>query len=167
MQRVKRRGPQTAVFAVIAAISFGGFCAVRFVTAARARHERECRALTKALDKTVRARSPRRFESIVEHRYDRAMGRCLAALEYHYKPCDAKLLKKTPLLCTGPDADIAIYAFQDAGAHPLFICERTYATSEARCTESVYGTDGSLLSTRAIPPDQFPAIKAELINPKP
>lgn len=137
------------------------------MNATRTRHESECVALTKALDKTVRARSPRFFEGIVEHRYDRTASRCLAALEYHYKPCDAKLLKKTPLLCSGPDADIAIYSFQNAEAHPLFICERTYATDEARCTESVYGTDGSLLSSREFPPDQFPTIKAELIKPKP
>jgi hypothetical protein len=155
------------VFAVIAGVAFGGFFAIRHMHATRARHDNECLALTKALDKTIRARSPRLFESIVEHRYDREAGRCLAALEYHYKPCDAKLLKKTPLLCTGPDADIAIYGFQDAGAIPLFICERVYATGEARCTESVYGTDGSLLSAREFPPDQFSTIKSELINPKP
>jgi hypothetical protein len=164
---VKRAGPKAAAFAAIAGISLGGVVALYAVKKARARHESECRALTKALDKTVRERSPRFFEGIVEHRYDRERGRCLASLEYHYKPCDAKLLKKTPLLCTGPDADIAIYTFQDAGAVPLFICERTYATGEARCTESVYGTDGSLLSSREFPPDQFPTIKAELINPKP
>lgn len=155
------------MFAAVAGISLGGWLAIRAVNASRARSESECAALTKALDKTVRARSPRYFEGIVEHRYDRATGRCLAALEYHYKPCDATLIKKTPLLCTGPDADIAIYAFQDAGALPLFICERTYATNDARCTESVYGSDGSLLSSREFPPDQFPVIKAELINPKP
>jgi hypothetical protein len=165
--RVKRRGPQTAAFALIAGLGFGGWFAVRAVKATRARHETECRALTKALDKTVRARSPRYFEGIVEHRYDRSAERCLASLEYHYKPCDKTLLKKTPELCTGPDADIAIYSFQNAGARPLFICERTYATGDARCTESVYGSDGSLLSTREFPPEQFPTIKAELLNPKP
>ncbi|MDD5305412.1 MAG: hypothetical protein PHS14_20120 [Elusimicrobia bacterium] len=164
---MNRRGPKTAAFAAIAGIAIGGWFTIRSVTATRARHESECRALTKALDKTVRSRSPRVFEGIVEHRYDREAGRCLAALEYHYKPCDGTLLKKTPLLCTGPDADIAIYAFHDAGASPLFICERSYATGEARCTESVYGTDGSLLSSREFPPDQFPTIKAELISPKP
>jgi hypothetical protein len=155
------------VFAAIAGISFGGLFAAHFITAARARRASECRTLTKALDKTVRARSPRFLEGIIEHRYDRKAGRCLAALEYHYKPCGAALLKKAPSLCTGPDADIAIYAFQNAEAHPLFICERTYATGTALCTESVYGTDGSLLSSREFPPDQFPAIKAELINPQP
>ena len=164
---MKRRGPQTAALAAIAGVSFGGFLAIRHMKATHVRHETECRALTKALDKTVREKSPRFFEGIVEHRYDREAGRCLAALEYHYKPCTPKLLKKTPLLCTGPDADIAIYAFQDAGAIPLFICERYYSTGEARCTESVYGTDGSLLSAREFPPDQFSTIKAELINPKP
>lgn len=164
---MKGRGPQTAVFAVIAGICFGGWFALHSVTASRARRESECLSLTKALDKTVRSRSPRYFEGIVEHRYDRGAGRCLAALEYHYKPCTAPLLKKTPLLCAGPDADIAIYSFRDSGAQPLFICERTYATGEARCTESVYGTDGRLLTTRDIPPDQFPAIKAELLGPKP
>ena len=164
---MKRRGPTTAAFAIIAGISFGGWLAIRYVNATRARHVAECRALTKALDKTVRARSPRYFEGIVESQYDQASGRCLAALEYHYKPCNAQLLKKTPLLCTGPDADIAIYSFHDGGANPLFICERSYETGEARCTESVYGTDGLLLSSREVPPDQFPAIKAELITPKP
>lgn len=164
---MNRRGPQTALLAVIAGAALGGWFAVRAVNASRARNEAECRALAKALDKTVRARSPRYFEGIVEHRYDRAKGRCLASLEYHYRPCDAELLKRTPLLCTGPDADIAIYAFLDGGARPLFICERVYATDEARCTESVYGSDGSLLSSREFPPDQFPAIKAELIAPKP
>jgi len=164
---VKKGGPPTAAFAAIAGIAIGGWFAMRSVAASRARRVSECRALTKALDKTVRARSPRYFEGIVEHRYDHVTGRCLASLEYHYKPCNAKLRKKTPLLCTGPDADIAIYAFSSADAQPLFICERTYATGEAGCTESVYGTDGSLLSSREVPPDQFPAIKAELMNPKP
>jgi len=162
-----KRGSKTAAFAAIAGLSLGGFLAIRHVNATRARHNRECRALTKALDKTIRERSPRYFEGIVEHRYNFETGRCLAALEYHYKPCPPALLKKTPLLCTGPDADIAIYTFHDAGASPLFICERTYATEEARCTESVYGTDGSLLSSREFPPDQFPTIKAELISPRP
>ena len=55
----------------------------------------------------------------------------------------------------------------DGGASPLFICERSYESGEARCTESVYGTDGSLLSSREFPPDQFPTIKAELMSPKP
>jgi hypothetical protein len=155
------------VFAVIAGVSLGGIFALRHVNATRVLRESECQVLTKALDKTVRERSPRYFEGIVEHRYDRDSGRCLASLEYHYKPCNATLLKKTPLLCTGPDADIAIYSFNDGGANPLFICERTYETGEARCTESVYGNDGSLLSSREFPPDQFPAIKAELLNPKP
>ena len=164
---MKRRGPQTAVFAAIAGLAFGAWVAVRSVGAARARRESECRALTQALDKTVRGRSPRYFEGIVEHRYDRAAGRCLAALEYHYRPCDTKLLKKAPSLCAGPDADIAIYAFKNAQARPLFLCERTYATGRAQCTESVYGADGSLLSAREFPPDQFPAIKAELLAPKP
>lgn len=155
------------MFAVIAGVAFGGFFVIRYINAMRVRHDKECRALTKALDKTIRERSPRFFESIVEHRYDREAGRCLAALEYHYKPCDVKLLKKTPLLCTGPDADIAIYAFQDAGAIPLFICERVYATGEARCTESVYGADGSLLTAHEFPSAQFSTIKDELIKPKP
>ena len=164
---MKRRVPQTAAFAVIAGMAFGGWYAIRYVNAARARRESECLALTKALDKTVREKSPRYFEGIVEHRYDRGTGRCLAALEYHYKPCPPALLKKTPLVCAGPDADIAIYSFHDGGASPLFICERSYSTGEARCTESVYGTDGSLLSSREFPPDQFPTIKSELIGQKP
>lgn len=155
------------MFAAIAGIAFGGMLAVRWVKSERVRLDSECRALTKALDKTVRARSPRFFEGIVEHRYDREAGRCLAALEYHYKPCTPALLKKTPLLCTGPDADIAIYSFNGENASPLFICERTYATEEARCTESVYGNDGSLLSSREFPPEHFPAIKAELLAAKP
>lgn len=155
------------MFAAVAGVAFGGLFALRWVKAERVRLENECRALTKALDKTVRARSPRYFEGIVEHRYDRDAGRCLAALEYHYKPCDAALLKRTPLLCTGPDADIAIYSFNGENASPLFICERTYATDEASCTESVYGNDGSLLSSREFPPDHFPAIKAELLAVKP
>jgi hypothetical protein len=155
------------LFAVIAGISLGGWLAIRAVKASRAKRETECGALAKALDKTVRARSPRFKEGIIEHRYDSESGRCLASLEYHYKPCNKVLLKKTPLLCTGPDADIAIYSFQNAEAHPLFICERTYESGEATCTESMYGVDGSLLSTREIPTDQFPAIKAELIGGKP
>lgn len=161
------RRPKIAAFAVIAGVALGGVFAIRLVRADRARRDKECRALTKALDKTVREKSPRFFEGIVEHRYDRESDRCLAALEYHYKPCPPALLKKTPLLCTGPDADIAIYSFHDGGASPLFICERSYATGEARCTESVYGTDGSLLSSREFPPDQFPTIKAELLGSKP
>lgn len=164
---MKGRKSQAAVFAAIAGVAFGGVLAVRWVKAERARLDAECLALTKALDKTVRARSPRYFEGIVEHRYDREAGRCLASLEYHYKPCNAALLKKTPLLCTGPDADIAIYAFSAEGANPLIICERTYATDEASCVESVYGNDGSLLSSREFPPDQFPAIKAEMLASKP
>jgi len=167
MDLVKARGTQTAVFALIAGISFGGLIAVRAVSASRVRRDKECGALAKALDKTVRARSPRYHEGIVEHRYDRESGRCLASLEYHYKPCNKILLQRTPRLCTGPDADIAIYSFQSAEAHPLFICERTYETGAASCTESMYGVDGSLLSTREIPTDQFPAIKAELIGGKP
>lgn len=172
MTEVKSRRPQTAVFAAILGISIGGWFALRAVNASRSRHASECAALTKSLDKTVRARSPRYFEGIVQHRYEPATGRCLASIEYHYKPCDAELrvspkAKPTPLLCTGPDADIAIYAFSGTEAHPLFICERTYATDEARCTESVYGTDGSLLSSREFPPDQFPTIKAELLGAKP
>lgn len=155
------------MFAAVAGIAFGGLLAVRWVKSERVRLDAECLALTKALDKTVRARSPRYFEGIVEHRYDREAGRCLAALEYHYKPCTAALLKKTPLLCTGPDADIAIYAFSAGGANPLIICERTYATGEGGCIESVYGSDGSLLSSREFPPEHFPSIKAELIAPKP
>lgn len=162
-----RRGPRTAVFAAVAGLALGGWFALRTVGAARARSTSECVALTKALDKTIRARSPRYFEGIVESRYDGDKGRCLAALEYHYKPCDTVLLKKTPLLCTGPDADIAIYTFLQAEAHPLFICERTYATNEGACTESVYGSDGSLLSSREFPPEHFPAIKAELLGSKP
>lgn len=161
------KGPRTAAFAAIAGLAVGGIFAIQAVSRTRARHERECVALTKALDKTVRARSPRYFEGIVENRWDGDKARCVAALEYHYKPCDLVLLKKTPLLCTGPDADIAIYAFRDAEAHPLFICERTYATNEAVCTETVYGNDGSLLSSREFPPEMFPAIKAELIGAKP
>ncbi len=161
------RGPRTAAYAAIAGLALGGIFALRMVGKSRERHARECVALTTALDKTIRARSPRYFEGIVENRYDRDKGRCVAALEYHYKPCDAILLKKTPLLCTGPDADIAIYTFLNTEAHPLFICERTYATNEATCTESVYGNDGSLLSSREFPPDQFPAIKAELIGATP
>lgn len=164
---MKGRGTQTAVFAAIAGVALGGLFALRWVKAERARLDAECLAKTKALDKTIRARSPRFFEGIVEHRYDREAGRCLAALEYHYKPCDAALLKKTPLVCTGPDADIAIYAFNAEGANPLIICERTYETDEARCTESVYGNDGSLLSSREFPPAQFPAIKAEMLASKP
>lgn len=164
---MKGRGPTTAALAAIAGVAIGGVAALKLVQASRARHDRECRALTKALDKTIREKSPRFFEGIVEHRWDRETGRCLAALEYHYKPCPPDLLKKTPLLCSGPDADIAIYSFHDGGASPLFICERSYATGEARCTESVYGTDGSLLSSREFPPDQFPTIKSELIPPRP
>lgn len=155
------------MFALVAGVAAGGFFAVRYTKAARARQDDECRALTRALDKTIRQRSPRYFEGIVEYRFDREKGRCLASIEYHYKPCAPALFKKTPLLCTGPDADIAIYSFNEGGASPLFICERTYDTGEARCTESVYGNDGSLLSSREFPPDQFPAIKAELIGSKP
>ncbi len=166
MPRVKQGAPKSAALALIAGVSFGGWVAVRALHATRARHVSECRALTKALDKTIRARSPRFLEGIVEHRYDRDKERCLAALEYHYKPCDEVLLKRTPDLCTGPDADIAVYTFLNLEAHPLFICERTYATGVDSCTESVYGTDGSLLSSREFPADQFPAMKAELINPK-
>lgn len=161
------RAPRTAAYAAIAGLALGGIVALQLVVRSRERRVSECTALTKALDKTVRARSPRYFEGIVESRYDQSKGRCVAALEYHYKPCDAILLKKTPLLCTGPDADIALYTFLNTEAHPLFICERTYATNEATCTETMYGTDGSLLSSREFPPDQFPAIKAELIGAKP
>lgn len=167
MTSVEKRNQKRVAFALIAGVACGGFFALRYVKAERARKERGCAALTKALNKTVRARSPRYFEGIVEDRYQHEKDRCLASIEYHYKPCDAKLLKKTPLLCTGPDADIAIYSFQNGEAHPLFICERTYEPPEARCTESVYGTDGLLLSSREFPPEQFPAIKAELFPSKP
>lgn len=164
---MKREGLQPAALALIAGVAIGGIVAVRALNAARARRVSECRALARALDKTVRGRSPRFLEGIIESYYNQNSGRCLAALEYHYKPCDKLLLAKTPELCTAPDADIAIYTFLNAEAHPLFICERTYSPEEAHCTESVYGTDGSLLQSREFPPDQFPAIKAELINPKP
>ena len=167
MSRVEKRKQKQLAFALIAGVACGGFFALRYIKAERARKERGCVALTRALDRTVRARSPRYFEGIVQHQFQRDKDRCLASLEYHYKPCDAELLKKTPLLCTGPDADIAIYSFQEGEAHPLFICERNYEPAEARCTESVYGTDGSLLSSREFPPDQFPAIKSELFPSTP
>ena len=54
-----------------------------------------------------------------------------------------------------------------AGDYVEMIADLIDERGEARCTESVYGTDGSLLSSREFPPDQFSTIKAELINPKP
>ena len=155
------------MFAVIAGVSFGGWAAVKFLKNSRARLDIQCRALADALDKTVRERSPRIYEGIVEHRYDLESSRCLAALEYHYRPCDAKARVASPALCAGPDADVAIFAFQNAGAVPLFLCERTYAPELSKCTESVYGSDGALLISREFPPEQFLAIKAEKLGAKP
>ena len=156
-----------ATYASVAVVALGGLLALRAIQADRAKRDRECRALTRALDKTIRERTPRVFESIVEHRWDRDKNRCLASLEYHYKPCDAKTRTKTPAQCGGPDADIAIYSFLDGGARPLLVCERFYETGEASCAQSVYGTDGTLITTQDIPPDQFPMVKAGLLGTKP
>lgn len=151
----------------VALLSVTGLLWLRSVRAEKARREVECRALSKALDKTIREKSSRIFEGIAEHRWDGEAKRCLAALEYHYTPCDAKARKKNPGQCDGPDADIAIYTFLDGGARPLIICERVYATGAASCSESVYGVDGALLTSRELPPDQFPAIKAGMMGTKP
>ncbi|MBI3287950.1 MAG: hypothetical protein HYZ74_00345 [Elusimicrobia bacterium] len=128
------------------------------------RRREQCRALAGALDKTVRAKSPRIFEGIVESHYSDSLDRCLAALEYHYRPCPETLRKKTPLFCAGPDADIAVYSFQDGGARPMITCERFYEARAGECSESIYGNDGLLLSSRDVPPEDFPRLKAELMS---
>jgi hypothetical protein len=151
----------------VAVVCAAGLLWLRADRAEKARRVVECRALTKALDKTVRQKSERIFEGIPESRWDGEAKRCLASLEYHYKPCDAAGRKKNAAACAGPDADIAIYTFLDGGAHPLIVCERYYATGVASCSESVYGVDGALLTSRELPPDQFPAIKAGMMGTKP
>ncbi|UPT75800.1 MAG: hypothetical protein M0D55_09075 [Elusimicrobiota bacterium] len=125
-----------------------------------------CKALSEALDKTVRDSSPRIFEGIVDYAWDRKKERCLASIEYHYKPCDPKTAKKNPELCAGPDADIGIYAFLDGGAKPLVMCERRYEPAAAACTESVYGIDGMLLTSREFPRSSSP-LKDELFDRRP
>lgn len=151
----------------IAVVASLGLVGLRAMQSVRAKRDADCRALTKALDKTIREKTPRVFEVLLGHRWNRESKRCLASLEYHYKPCDAKARKETPEACDGPDADVAIYAFLDGGARPLLICERTYATGAASCSQSVYGVDGTLLTTQEIPPDQFQAVKAGLLGLKP
>ncbi|MBI5247068.1 MAG: hypothetical protein HY923_07790 [Elusimicrobia bacterium] len=158
---------KTSELISIAAVALFGLIGLRSLQAVRAKRDADCRALAKALDKTIREKTPRVFEGILGHRWNRETKRCLASLEYHYKPCDAKERTKNPEACDGPDADVAIYAFLDGGARPLLICERTYATGAAYCSQSVYGIDGTLLTTQEIPPDQFPAVKAGLLGVKP
>ena len=151
---------QTPALLSIAVVALLALIGLRARQAVRAKRAEECRSLTKALDKTIREKTPRVFEGILGHRWNPDSKRCLASLEYHYKPCDAALAEKTPQYCAGPDADIAVYAFEGGGARPLLMCERHYASGEAGCTEPVYGDDGILISSREIPPDQFPALKA-------
>ncbi len=162
--RVNGRRYQAAALASIAVIALVGVATLRAVKARRARHEADCRAQTKALDKSVREKTPRIYEGIAEHRWDGEAKRCLASLEYHYRPCDAKARKKDPETCAGPDADIVIYSFLESGPRPLLMCRRTYATGEANCQETVFGVDGTMLTTRDVPPDQFPAIKAGMMG---
>lgn len=126
-----------------------------------------CRALAHALDKTVRHKSLRVFEGIIESRWDAAAGRCYASLEYHYKPCDKAQKAKTPLICEGPDADVAVYAFREGGAKPVYLCERVYAPAAAACTETIYADDGTALSTREVPPEEFPRLKDALLKGEP
>jgi len=158
---------QTPALLSIAVVALLALIGLRARQAVRAKRAEECRSLTKALDKTIREKTPRVFEGILGHRWNPDSKRCLASLEYHYKPCDAKERKKTPEACDGPDADVAIYAFLDGGARPLLICERTYATGAAACSQSVYGADGTLLTTQEVPPDQFQAVKAGLLGLNP
>ncbi len=165
--RVKGPKYSAAVMISVAVLCVTALLWLRADRAEKARRVVECRALTKALDKTVRQSSDRIYEGIAESRWDGEAKRCLAALEFHYKPCDPKQLKKNAASCAGPDADIAIYTFLNGGARPLIICERVYATGAASCSESVYGVDGALLTSRELPPDQFPAIKAGMMGTKP
>jgi hypothetical protein len=163
MSAVENKPPLTLIAGVLLALLVSGAFAYRRHAANRlVKRKAACRALAIALDKTVRGRNPRVFESIVEDRWDRGKDRCLAALEYHYKPCDAKLRESVPALCEGPDADIGIYTFEDGGARPIVMCERKYDTGEGGCSEPVYGEDGSLISSREVPADEFPRLKAEL-----
>lgn len=150
-----------AVLAAAAAAVLAGGAAFLLRRAALARDEAECRAMARALDKTLRGQSPRYREGIVEHRRDREAGRCLASIEHHYAPCVPTTSKKAPQACAAPDADIAIYAFRDKKVFPLYVCER-YASGEARCVESSYGADWSFLSSREFPPEEFPAVKSSL-----
>lgn len=155
---------KTYAYAAIGLAALLGFLFLRARVAERSKRDVACRALAGALDKTVTENSPRVFERIVEHHWDAKRRRCLASLEYHYKPCDAKTAKKTPAACAGPDADIGIYAFLDGGAKPLVMCERVYEPASASCVESVYGVDGTLLTSRDMPPEQFPPLKDELFE---
>lgn len=168
MSAVDNKPPLPLIAAVLAALAVSGALAWRRRAADELlKRKAECRALTRALDKTVRGKNPRVFESIVEDRWDEKGRRCLAALEYHYKPCDEKLRARVPALCDGPDADIGLYAFESGGARPIVLCERKYDTGEGGCSEPVYGDDGSLLSARDVPPDDFPRLKAELFPAPP
>lgn len=151
-------------YAAIGLVALLGFLFLRGHAIRRAKKDASCRALAAALDKTFSDKAPRIFERIVEHHWDAEKQRCLASLEYHYKACDKAAAKKTPEACSGPDADIGIYAFMDGGAKPLVMCERVYATNSAMCQEAVYGVDGTLLNSRDVPPDQFPPLKDELFQ---
>lgn len=160
------RYTRTSVF-VAGLAAFIGVLMLRARTQERAERSTECAALAAALDKTFSQNAPRVSERIVEHHWDAGKSRCLASLEYHYKPCDAAAAKKSPAACAGPDADIGVYAFLDGGAKPLVMCERVYATNSAACVESVYGGDGTLLTSRDLPPEQFPPLKDELFERRP
>ncbi len=163
MSAVDNRPPLPLIAGVLLALAVSGAFAYRRHAANKlVQRKAECRALAKALDKTVRGKNPRVYESIVEDRWDEKAGRCLAALEYHYKPCDDKLRERVPALCEGPDADIGLYSFESGGARPIVMCERKYDTGEGGCSEPVYGDDGSLISSREVPADEFPRLKAEL-----
>ncbi len=162
---MKEAKPYALAAAGLAALA--GLFMLRARTAKRAERSTSCAALATALDKTFTDNAARVSARIVEHHWDADKGRCLASLEYHYKPCDAQTAKKTPAACAGPDADIGIYAFLDGGAKPLVMCERVYATNAASCVESVYGGDGTLLTSRDLPPEQFPPLKDELFDRRP
>lgn len=165
IRTVSKVHPAVAAAGALVLFVIGGVVWTNLSERALDRRRVECRALAHALDKTVRAKSPRVFEGIIESRWDADAGRCYASLEYHYTPCTKEQKKKKDdLACSGPDADVAVYVFRDRGAKPLYICEREYATGAAACTETVYGADGAVLSTKELPPDQFPALKDALLK---
>ena len=164
---MKGRKASLAALISITVVALGGMIGLRAVQAVHTKRDKDCRALAKALDKTIREKTPRVFEGIIEHRWNRKTERCMASLEYHYRPCDAKARKSAPSACDGPDADVAIYAFLDGGARPLLICERNYAKGTGSCSQSVYGTDGTVLASQEVSPDQFPSVKAGLLGLQP
>ena len=151
--RDKRLWAAAAVLLLLAAA--GGVLSRRGRLTARLR---ECAAQTLLLDKALRSRFPRAYENLGEP-YLSAGGKCLALIEYHYRPCTPKELELAPASCGGPEADIGFY---DVKAGRLLLsCSK--AGDEARCGENVYGPDGKLSSFSPFPPETFPQRKNALL----